>query len=328
MSSGQSASRVEHHCMHETGPQIRDGGLDHIGVCIPTYKRPDLLKGLLAMLGRQKSGGFFRYSVHVVDNDGARSAKAVVIEFASRAPFLVTYAVEPVQNISLARNRALRCAEGNLLAFIDDDEIPTEEWLLNLYLARRASGADGVIAHVLPLFDTHTPSWLIKSGLCERPSFRNGTVLTDDEGRTGNALLRRDVLDGLETPFRPEKGRTGGEDAEFFRTLIAQGHIFVWCDDAPVYEHIGPSRCRKQYYIERALRIGGLVGKMLRESRPGRWPATLKSLCAMSILVPLAIIGLCYGDHLYARYAAKAAYHIGLICGSLGFVPIRYKPDA
>ncbi len=327
MSSRQSASRVEPHCKHETRPEIRDGGLDHIGVCIPTYKRPHLLKELLSALGRQQTGGLFLISVHVVDNDCARSAENVVAEFARGAPFSVTYAVEPVQNISLARNRALRYAEGNLLAFIDDDEVPTEDWLLNLYLARRASDADGVIAHVRPLFDAHTPSWLIKSGLCERPSFRDGTVLPDHECRTGNVLLKRDVLNGLETPFRPEKGRTGGEDSDFFGSLIARGHVFVWCDEAPVYEHIGPARCIKRYYIDRALRIGGLTGEMLRSSGCRRWPSTVRSLFAVSVQLPLAILGLLWGGHVYARYSAKAAYHVGRICGELGFVPIRHKPD-
>jgi succinoglycan biosynthesis protein ExoM len=265
--------------------------------------------------------------VHVVDNDSARSAEAVVDEFASGAPFPVTYAVEPIQNISLARNMALRSAEGNLLAFIDDDEIPTEEWLLNLYQAWRASNADGVIAHVRPLFDAHTPPWLKKSGLCERPSFRKGTVLTDDDGRTGNALLRREILNGLETPFRPEKGRTGGEDAEFFRSLMSQGHVFVWCDDAPVYEHLSPARCRKGYYVIRSLRIGGLYGEMLRRSRRGRWLAVLQSLCALGLQIPVAFLGWFCAEHFHARYGAKAAYHVGRICGTLGYVPIRIKPD-
>jgi succinoglycan biosynthesis protein ExoM len=328
MSPERSASEVELQREDRTARQLGNGGLDHIGVCIPTYKRPEFLKELLSMLGRQKSDGFFRYSVHVVDNDEARSAEGVVADFARLAPFPVTYAVEPVQNISLARNRVLRCAQGNFLAFIDDDEIPTEEWLLTLYQACRACGADGVLGQVKPLFDANSPSWLIKSRLCERPSFRNGMVLTHEEGRTGNVLLKRDVLNGLEPPFRPEKGRTGGEDMDFFRSLIARGHVFVWCDHAPVYEHLGPARCRKRYYIDRALRIGGLAGKMLRDSRRGRWRATLKSLCATSVEVPLAIMGLFCGGHLYARYAAKAAYHFGRICGTLGFIPIRYKSDS
>ena len=36
----------------------------------------------------------------------------------------VKYCVEPRQNIALARNKALQNAEGDLIAFIDDDEFP------------------------------------------------------------------------------------------------------------------------------------------------------------------------------------------------------------
>lgn len=309
-----------------TQPDTQDR--HHIGVCIPTFKRPEILERLLNMLAQQQTGDLFHYSVHVVDNDSARSAESVVSNFANRVPFAVTYAVEPVQNISLARNRVLNCADGDFLAFIDDDEIPTDTWLLSLYRTCRQYNADGVLGQVRPLFDSTSPSWLVKSGLCERPSFRNGTILGHEAGRTGNVLLRRSILDGLEAPFRPEKGRSGGEDIEFFRFMVGQGRVFVWCDHAPVYEHIGPDRRNIRYYFRRALRIGGLSGEMLRSSRRGRGRAALRSICALSLHVPLCILGVFLGAHIWARYSAKAAYHFGRICGIVGFVPIRYRSDS
>src|SRR5260370_17929824 len=76
----------------------------HVSVCICTYRRPQLLKRLLQTLEKQETDGLFTFSIVVADNDGRRSAEALVADFAVDAAIAVTYCVEPQQNISLPRN--------------------------------------------------------------------------------------------------------------------------------------------------------------------------------------------------------------------------------
>jgi succinoglycan biosynthesis protein ExoM len=256
------------------------------------------------------------------------SAQSVVEEYAHTAPVSATYDVEPKQNIALARNRAVRNIQGNFVAFIDDDESPTDDWLLRLYLACREYHADGALGPVKPLFGPDAPSWLKRSGLCERPSHESGTILNHLQTRTGNVLFRHSILDGVEFPFPPEKGRTGGEDIEFFRCMIARGCRFVWCSEAPVYEHITPNRYSRRYYLDRELRIGGLTGEMLKKTPSGRWPAVLRSVCAVTLHASHSVLSLTCGQSAYVRYAAKTAYHLGRIFGCLGVVPVRYRRDS
>lgn len=317
MSLDPSASEVSLPSEDRTRSQIPDGALDHIGVCIPTYKRPHLLGQLLVMLGRQRCEGLFRYSVHVVDNHNARSAEETVTQFARTAPCPVTYDVEPVQNISLARNRAVRCASGNFLAFIDDDEVPPEDWLITLYRACGRYSVAGVLGPVRPLFASGTPSWLIRSHVCERPSLNNGAVLEPDQTRTGNVLVKREIVNQLETPFSPSKGRTGGEDVEFFRSLMDRRNIFVWCDDAPVFEHVTPARCRRKYYLERSFRRGSLTGEWLR-TNSGLCLATVRSIGAMLAHAAIAGAGVVCGEHVWMRHAVSVAWHAGQLSGTLG----------
>src|SRR5213080_4720223 len=104
----------------------------HVSVCICTYKRPHLLERLLDELGNQETGELVTYSIVIADNDASRSAEAVVREFEAGSPISVIYCVEPVQNIALARNKAIENAKGDFVAFIDDDEFPTRTWLLTL----------------------------------------------------------------------------------------------------------------------------------------------------------------------------------------------------
>src|SRR5437867_185465 len=102
----------------------------HIAVCVCTYKRPRFLSRLLADLRDQETRGLFTYSIVVTDNDRLQSASGVVREFAAASCIPIRYCVEPRQNIALARNKAVANAKGDFIAFIDDDEFPTQTWLL------------------------------------------------------------------------------------------------------------------------------------------------------------------------------------------------------
>ena len=99
---------------------------DHISVCICTFHRPELLSKALAGVNRQVTESAFTLEVVVVDNDQRRSAEEIVRLFQPGNATKIIYDCEPEQNISLARNRAIQSATGNLIAFIDDYECPVE----------------------------------------------------------------------------------------------------------------------------------------------------------------------------------------------------------
>src|SRR4029453_1875794 len=65
--------------------------IPHISVCVCTYKRPLLLRRLLKELSAQDSGGFFTFSIVVVDNDSSGSARPVADDFAAGSPVWVAY---------------------------------------------------------------------------------------------------------------------------------------------------------------------------------------------------------------------------------------------
>src|SRR6202521_3785569 len=132
--------------------------MKHIAVCICTYKRPDYLKRLLEGLAGQETDGHFNHSIVVVDNDHTESARAVVSSFAASSPIQIKYCVETRQNIALARNKVIENAQGDYVAFIDDDEFPTAYWLKTLYKMCEQNGVDGVLGPVKPHFDVKPPN--------------------------------------------------------------------------------------------------------------------------------------------------------------------------
>ena len=224
------------------GPTSCAVKIDRICVCICTYKRPASLRHLLRELSGQATDGLFTFSIVVADNDRLESAKAVASEFAEDSTIPLRYVVEPEQNIARARNKAVASADGDFLAFIDDDEFPVKDWLLLLYKTCQEHAVDGLPAPVKRHFDETPPQWLIRSRFYDRRVNPTGMVVHWHEARTGNVLLRSRILPAGEQPFRAEF--RAGEDQDFFRRMIDKGHVFIWSADAVAYGEQPPACSR------------------------------------------------------------------------------------
>jgi succinoglycan biosynthesis protein ExoM len=285
-----------------------------------------LLKRLLSALEEQNTAAAFTYSVVIVDNDHAESARSAVENHKIHSSVQIDYYNEPIKNIALARNRAVKNARGNFIAFIDDDEFPIPTWLLALYSAHQEYKPDGVLGPVKPYFDVSPPAWIIKGKFCERPSHKTGTVLHWDSTRTGNVLLSKRIFDDKVNLFDPKFGLTGGEDSDFFERMIKKGRCFVWCDEAVVFETVVFERLRCRHYLKRSLRIGGLTGELARQWTS--WPYYLMkvifTLLCYSFLFPF---GLILGKHISLRYLMGVLYNFGWILGFCGCVILRYREE-
>lgn len=125
-----------------------------ITVVICTRDNPSgLRRGLESLLGLD----YPRWRALVVDNapsdDGPRR---VVAEFATRAP--VTYLLEPAPGLSRARNAAIAAAPGEILAFVDDDEIVDRHWLTEVASALLAHPTADVITGVIVPAELTSPA--------------------------------------------------------------------------------------------------------------------------------------------------------------------------
>ena len=290
--------------------------MNHITVCICTFKRPQLLSRLLHELTGQDTDGQFTYSIVVVDNDQLRSAEAVVSEFVKNSPILARYCVESRQNLARARNKAVENAEGDFIAFIDDDEFPTRGWLLSLLKTLTEYQVDGVLGPVKPHFDAEPPRWVIEGGFHDRPMDPTGTRLDWSKCRTGNVLLKRQLFAQTEPPFRPEC--LSGEDQDFFRRMIEKGHAFVWCNEAVAYEVVPPARWKRSFLVRRALFRG--VFSVRNHGFPAR--RILQSVIALpayGVALPVALV---FGQARFMKCVFKFSYHLGRLLAVVGVNPI------
>jgi glycosyltransferase involved in cell wall biosynthesis len=288
----------------------------HIAVCICTYKRPDCLLRLLQELGRQETDGLFTYSAVIADNDQARSAEPMVHAFAAASPFPVKYCVETRQGIAMARNKVVANAEGDFVAFIDDDEFPTPRWLLHLFQTLHEYKVDGVLGPVKPYFDVRPPDWVLQGGFHDRPLHPTGMPLAWNQCRTGNVLLDRRILAEEVQPFRPEC--LTGEDQDFFRRMIEKGRRFVWCNEGDAYEVVPPARWTRSFLIRRAM-FRGIFSLRNRGFHPVLIAKSLAAAPSYALVLPVAAL---FGQAKFMHYVFKLSHHVGRLCALFGFNPL------
>jgi succinoglycan biosynthesis protein ExoM len=294
--------------------------IPHISVCICTFKRPALLTQLLERLDTQRTDGLFTYSAVVADNDPDQSAKDLVADLSSRVSVPVKYCSERQPNIARARNKALQNADGDFIAFIDDDEFPTEGWLWNLFKTCSEFGVAGVLGPVKPSFETEPPKWVTKGKFFDRPTFETGYKMNWDQSRTGNVLFKREILNSVDVPFRVQFA-TAGEDVDFFRAMMEKGHTFIWCNEAVAYEVVPASRCTRSYLLKRAL---------LRGSNFNKHPTDrIKNMAKSLIAVPCYALALpflaLFGEHVFLKYLIKLLDHGSRLLGYVGLSAVTRR---
>jgi succinoglycan biosynthesis protein ExoM len=276
-----------------------------------------MLQRLLDDLSVQETGGAFEFSIVVMDNDPSQSAEPVVSAFGIRSIVPVTYGAEPRQGICLVRNRAIEHAAGDFIAFIDDDEFPDRRWLLELFRTCNVDGVDGVLGPVLRHFDETPPQWVIKGNFERRPRHATGFVIDWREGRTGNVLLKRSAFEPGEPPFDTNFHRGG--DVDFFRRMTVKGRVFIWCDEAVVYEVVPPARWTRSFMLKRALLRGSIASRRgpLRLSSIGK---SILAVPAYALALPFAFV---LGQQHFMNLLIRLCNHLGKLLKLLGVVPVK-----
>lgn len=224
-----------------------------VDILICTFRRPDVTRTLDSLAACTPPPDT-RLRIIVVDNDDTPSARAVIEGAAAGHPLPVSYFHAPRRNISIARNACLDAADADWIALLDDDEYIETGWLVALLETAERAQVDGVFGPVLADYPLGTPNWIrARDYHSSRPQRRRGRVET---GLTGNALLR-----WRNTPWQAERfdiarGRSGGEDTEFFFRLGRAGARFEICDAAIVREAVPEDRLSFDWLRRRRFRMG------------------------------------------------------------------------
>lgn len=284
-------------------------------ILICTFNRQRYLDELLTALTHEVSSAPCKtLSIVVVDN-GTQDVRELVETFRSDLP--VEYVRLPQSGLVGARNCSLRrglAHEPDFLVFIDDDEVPANDWLSGLLSTMTTSGADFAVGPVIPKFSQAPPTWALKF-----------FTKTGESFCTSNLIIRAPVIPTEESEwFQAKFSVTGGEDGDFLRRLAASGARYTVAHSALVLENIPADRVTVRYVWRSGFRDGVVVAN----SRPiGTFGEVINN-----ILLALRKFG--YGfNHLIWSIATPERFYravddfsmgCGLILGSAGFTSNFY----
>ncbi len=302
-------------------------------ICVPTFKRPDLLERTLRSLAAQQGGPEF--AVIVVENEGLERAGAGrAAQLLAAGLFRGHVIIEPRQGNCKAYNAAWRCALTRYpalaqVAGIDDDEEAEPGWLEAFLGAAATVPAELFGGSVTPLFEDASRAWLKA-----HPVFRSHYAVTGPVPilySSANYLIRRTVLERLGFPFLDESfDFTGGGDSDFFTRCKAAGLRFWWVQEAAQRETMPARRSEFGWISARAFRNGAVSAAIERRSDPtvaGRLKVLAKSL-ALLAASPLRglILGWRTGSGLIGLYHAQVA--LGRLISEFGVQNEQYrKPE-
>ena len=171
-----------------------------------------------------------RFEVIVVDNGSTDGSGDVARRFGA-----VCLEERDFQSSYAARNRGIRAARGEFVAFTDSDCMVHPDWLKAIDAATRDEAAGCFAGEIL----SATPETLIERFSDEIGLLRQRGPLSGwhfkPYAQTANAVYRRRVFDEIGL-FDPTM-KSGGDAALAWRMLDRTAHTIVFVPDAIVYHH-------------------------------------------------------------------------------------------
>ncbi|MGH2784712.1 MAG: glycosyltransferase family 2 protein [Actinomycetota bacterium] len=230
-------------------------GEPRVSVVIATYDRASLLPRLVQGLEAQTLTDPFE--VIFVDDGSTDRTPAVLDELARSSSVPITVLGDGRnRRQAAARNIGWRAARSPIVAFTDDDCVPTPQWLAS-GLAALGTDARAVVGRVIP-----NPE---QEGL-RGPFSRTISVLEASFFETCNTFYRRADLEaagGFDEAFTSH----GGEDTDLGWRIRKRGVEAVFAPEALVHHDVKPSELGAA--VREALRWTG-IPRVIRLHPEGR----------------------------------------------------------
>lgn len=320
--------------------EARSTGSSHpanfrLALAVLTYRRNDELRALLPQLVAQCEAlatvtSLANSEILVVDNNPDQRAKPVT----DAAGPLVRYVHEKVPGIASARARAVHEANSDAIIFIDDDEIPSSQWLTALWHTWNTYNYPAaVVGRVTPTyFGQRTDKWIDAGEFFVRPRHSTGTLV--QTAAANNLLLNMRTLEEGGFNFDCGLGLAGGEDTLLTAQLSNAGHRLVWCHEAEVVAVLPEERMERRWLLRRTFNHGAVQSRVLISLKSSRYlilarfrlfiiGITRVLLGAIEYLIGAAAVNIRFR----ARGMRLVFRGAGIVAGSVGKNVVEYARE-
>lgn len=307
-----------------------------VSVIIATYNRATLLDECLHHLGQSR----FQPGdeVIIVDNGSTDDTCAIIERHRRHYPVTVRYAYEPQAGKSHALNRAVGMAEGDIVAFTDDDVNVDRAWLDETRNALAREDVALVGGPVAARWEATVPHWM-RDAAARHPRLSAPLALLDyspDVIELGprtllgaNLAVRRDVLNevgGFATHLGKLRGTLlSGEDHELCVRVQRAGFRAVYAPSAVVHHWVPAERARVGYFMN-WFYWSGITNALLERdtAQPARalWGVPLYLIKRAAVAAGRAVCAFVLGRRASAlNRAVDCAFAVGYAAERWGVAP-------
>ncbi|MDJ0795633.1 MAG: hormogonium polysaccharide biosynthesis glycosyltransferase HpsE [Calothrix sp. MO_167.B12] len=241
----------------------------NLTVAIPTYNGANRLPQVLERIQAQKNIENLNWEIIVVDNNSKDNTAKLIQEYQKKwqHSYPLRYVFEPKQGLAFARQRAIEEAKGELVAFLDDDNIPALNWVSEVYkFGQKHPQAGAYASQIHGLFEVEPPEYLKSIIFYLAITERGCQPLLYEPRKKGfppgaGLVVRRDVWKQNVPKHLLFSGRTGkslvsSEDTEAL-LYIYHADWEIWYNPEMEIEHVIPSsRLEKKYFMGLMRSIG------------------------------------------------------------------------
>jgi GT2 family glycosyltransferase len=235
-----------------------------LSVIVATRDRAHAIAGCLDSIAASLANAApLDFEIVVVDNGSQDATSKIVEQWATGSAFPVRLLMEPRAGLSVARNRALRIAQGELLVFTDDDCRLSKGYVTDL-LRYDAADTEPVLRGGRVELGDHTDLPITIRTTTTRQRFNQRTHPATHDCIVGhisgcNMTMRRGLVEKL-GPFDERFGAgssiESSEDSDYlFRAYLA-GFTLEYVPDMTVFHYHGRKQKPVGYKLYRAYSIG------------------------------------------------------------------------
>jgi glycosyltransferase involved in cell wall biosynthesis len=262
-------------------PQRRSAMPDTVAidVVICTYNRAASLDATLSALAAQEADACVAWSVLVVDNASAdRTADVVEAHCARRLLPGLRRVLENQQGLTPARRRGVQETKGPWIAFVDDDNLLTPNWLSAIAREIRAHpNAGGIGGRVVLDWEQPPPRFFRDFGSCFAEQDAGDVAREMDSLVGAGMVVRRAVLaecGWLERPLLADRvgnRLVSGGDVEIAQRIRGSGYSLRFTPEAVHFHRIPKSRINPKYLFRINYSLGASAALVSSLTWPGDW---------------------------------------------------------
>ncbi len=242
-----------------------------VSVAICTYNRANYLeKTLRALIRQMPDDNRYKAQVIIVDNNSTDETKVVVENIKAQCDITIDYVLESRQGLSYARNKAIEMCQSTILIFLDDDAMPSENWVgehLRVYETTNAACVGGKIELG---WEGERPKWLGDQLLAYLGYFDYADKVVPFAEKQfpfgGNISFRMGWLKEV-GGFDGTLGRKGtvlldSEEIAVCEGICQRGGEIWYTPTASVVHAVAPHRIQKDYFLRSAYWKGRSAARM------------------------------------------------------------------